>query len=277
MNVWTPAGKDCSLPRSIVRENPVNRRRLLTGLIACPACATFGNTAFAQQAKPKHAPHWSYEGNTGPQAWGKMDSASRVCSAGSQQSPIDLPTGIRAELPTIRMGWKPEAFTVVNNGHTIQCNAAPGNTVEVGGVRYELLQFHFHTPSEHAVAGKRTAMEVHFVHKAPDGTLAVLGVLMVAGAANPAFKAVMATAPAKKGEVKLASPLDPAAMLPADRRGAWRYEGSLTTPPCSEVVNWYVLEQTIAVDQADIDAFRKLFPMNARPLQALNRRFVLRS
>ncbi len=244
----------------------VDRRSFLKGLLACPACAAATSAAAA-------GGHWSYE-NAGD--WGAHDEAAKACAVGSQQSPIDLSGAIPAGLDAIKIAWKPQAYRVVNNGHTFQCDAAPGaGGMTIGKESYDLLQFHFHTPSEHALGGKRTAMEVHFVHRHASGRLGVVGVLMVAGKAHPAFSAIAATAPKTEGAAALAAPLDPAKFLPKAKK-FYRYEGSLTTPPCSEVVDWTVYEAPIEVASADIETFRKAFPMNARPLQQMNRRFLLK-
>jgi carbonic anhydrase len=139
------------------------------------------------------------------------------------------------------------------------------------------VQYHFHHPSEHLIGGKTFPMEVHFVHRGAGGGLAVVGVLMAAGRPNAAFTAIAKAMPAHEGEpVKLAAPVDPNGMLPA-RHAYYEYAGSLTTPPCSETVRWLLLRESIPVAQADIDAFAKLFPMNARPVQKDNRRYVLSS
>lgn len=246
----------------------LNRRTLIAGLLACPICSTLSRAA--------DAPHWEYEGHGGADKWGELDSGFKACAVGSEQSPIDLSGAIKASVDSLRLDWKPQPFKVANNGHTIQLNASPGGTMTIGKEKYDLVQFHFHTPSEHALAGKRTAMEVHFVHAQPKGRLAVVGVLMKAGKKNTAFGAIMRAAPGTEGTATLDAPLDPRQLLPATK-GLYRYEGSLTTPPCSEVVDWNVYEQPIDVAASDIEAFKAIFPMNARPLQALNRRFLLRS
>lgn len=250
----------------------MNRRhalKALAGLALCPLCASVGLAA--------EGAHWSYEGATGPDHWGDIDAASKVCSIGSQQSPIDIRDTIKARLPQIKIGWARNADTIVNNGHTIQLNVAPGSTLTLGKDRYLLLQFHFHHPSEHTLAGKTSAMEVHFVHRNSAGGLAVIGVLMTAGQSNPAFHKIAATMPTHEGEpVRAASGIDPNHMLPP-LRSYYRYAGSLTTPPCSETVEWLVLHQSLQVAKSDIDSFAKLFPMNARPAQKDNRRFVLTS
>ena len=245
----------------------MDRRQFLTSLLACPVCAATASAA--------DGPHWEYEGDHGAAKWGDMDSKFKACSVGAEQSPIDLTAAIRASGDHIGISWKAEAYEVVNNGHTIQLNAKAGGTLTIGKRTYEMKQFHFHTPSEHAVDGKRTSMEVHFVHATPEGRLAVIGVLMVGGGKNTAFSTIMANAPKKEGSAALKDKMVPDAFLPKTRE-YFRYEGSLTTPPCAEVVDWNVFGKTIAVADKDIAAFKALFPMNARPLQPLNRRFLLR-
>lgn len=240
--------------------------KLLAGLALCPVCAP---TSFAAD--------WSYEGGHGPDHWGDVDAASKVCGVGSQQSPIDIGATTRASLPRLGISWKRGADTIVNNGHTIQVNAGEGSTLKLDKETYKLLQFHFHRPSEHLIAGKSFPMEVHFVHQAASGALGVIGVMMATGRSNAVFKTIAATMPKSAGPaVKADAKIDPNALLPA-RRGYYSYAGSLTTPPCSEVVSWMVLTDPIQVAAADVDAFAKLYPMNARPAQKPNRRYVLRS
>jgi carbonic anhydrase len=249
-----------------------NRRRalkVLAGLAACPLC---GSGVFAAEGA-----HWSYEGAQGPSHWGELDPASRVCSTGSQQSPVDIGATIRAELPPLKIQWAKTADTIVNNGHTIQLNAAPGSTLTLGNDQYRLVQFHFHRPSEHLIDGKRFPMEAHFVHQHPSGGLAVVGVLMTTGQANPAFNKVVTTMPSKEGPATKADPaIDPNGFLPKDL-AYYRYNGSLTTPPCAETVQWLLLTEPLEVAETDIASFAKLYAMNARPVQKDNRRFVLRS
>jgi carbonic anhydrase len=245
-----------------------NALRAFAGLALCPLCAP---ASFAADA------HWGYEGATGPDKWGELDAASRVCSAGNQQSPVDIRSPLQAQLPPLTIAWEKRADTIVNNGHTIQVNFSDGNSLNVGDQRYALLQFHFHRPSEHLIDGRSFPMEVHFVHRNASGGLAVIGVMLAAGKSNPAFSKVIATMPAKEGPPVKADPaIDPRALLPA-KRGYFRYEGSLTTPPCSETVDWLVLTDPVTVAETDVAAFAKLYPMNARPAQQLHRRFVLRS
>ena len=146
-----------------------------------------------------------------------------------------------------------------------------------GDVKYRLVQLHFHRPSEHLIAGKNFPMEAHFVHRADSGALAVVGVLMTTGKPNAAFSRIVSTMPAQEGPaVKADARIDPNALLPA-RRGYYRYPGSLTTPPCAEIVEWLLLTNPIQVAEANVASFAKLYPMNARPAQKDNRRYVLQS
>ena len=248
----------------------INRRealKIFAGLAACPLCAS---TGLAEEH------HWSYEGDAGPDRWGGLDAAEATCAAGHQQSPIDISGPISARQPQLEISWSKRPDTIVNNGHTIQLGFAEGDALKFGDRRLVLRQFHFHHPSEHLVGGKRFAMEAHFVHEAPDG-LAVIGVLMVPGQANAVFKKIVSTMPAEHGAPVAADPaIDPRRMLPAER-AYFHYEGSLTTPPCSETVDWIVFAQPIEVDESDIARFGKLYPMNARPAQNRDRRFILSS
>ena len=246
----------------------LDRRGFLWGLISCPICAA--------AARAETHPHWTYEGHGGPSDWGKLDNSFRACSIGSEQSPIDLSGAIKADLAPLAIDWHPQAFKVVNNGHTIQANVEANGGVTIGENRFALAQFHFHTPSEHALDGQRTHMEAHFVNADDKGRLLVVGVLMKAGSSHAPFAQLMASAPKKEGSATLSAPLDPNAFLPADRT-RFRYEGSLTTPPCSETVDWNVYAAPIEVAQSDIAAFKSILPMNARPFQQRGRRFLLKT
>jgi carbonic anhydrase len=249
----------------------MDRRRALTmfaGLALCPICVAPGFAA--------EGPRWTYAGKTGAENWGKLDAASKVCSVGGQQSPLDIGATIDAGLPKLDIAWGKSADTIVNNGHSIQANFAEGSTLKVGNDQFKLVQFHFHRPSEHLINGKNFPMEIHFVHANAAGDFGVIGVLMTTGKANAVFNKVVTTMPTKAGPaVKADAAIDPNGLLPA-KRSYYRYEGSLTTPPCSETVDWMLLTDPIEVADADVAAFAKLYPMNARPAQKPNRRFVLR-
>ena len=243
--------------------------KTLAALALCPICA---RPAFAAEG-----PHWTYEGDHGPAKWGNLDAANKVCAVGSQQSPIDIGAAMQARLSPLKLNWARRADTIVNNGHTIQLNFGDGSRLQLDNTTYKLLQVHFHRPSEHLIGGKNFPMEAHFVHRAETGGLAVVGVLMAAGRPNRAFSRIVSAMPQAEGPaVKLESDVDPHALLP-DRHGYYRYSGSLTTPPCSEVVQWLVMATPVHVAEADVASFGKLYAMNARPVQKLDRRYVLRA
>jgi carbonic anhydrase len=243
--------------------------KLFAGLALCPLCAPDGFAA---------DPHWSYEGAEGPDKWGELDAANKVCSIGGQQSPINIGETIKAQLQPLKIAWGKTAESIVNNGHTIQVNMPEGSTMSAGGGgNFRLLQFHFHRPSEHTINGASFPMEVHFLHANAAGNFAAIGVLMTTGRTNKAFNNIVLTMPNRAGsQVKAESAVDPNAFLPP-KRGYYRYYGSLTTPPCAQTVDWFVLTDPIQVAEADINSFARLYPKNARPVQPDNRRFVLRS
>ncbi|WP_170317620.1 carbonic anhydrase [Paroceanicella profunda] len=218
--------------------------------------------------------HWDYTGHGGPAHWSDLSADWEACGAGRQQSPIDLGKATAALLSKVELHWAQAEWTVVNNGHTIQANAETAGYAMIDGERYDLKQFHFHAPSEHTVGGAHFPMEVHFVHADADGRLAVIGVMLQAGGNNSLFRTLMFLAPKQEGAESPAGQIEPRELV-SDVSRVIRYQGSLTTPPCSETVLWTVLKQPIFVNQRDIDAFTAMFPMNARPVQPLYRRFVL--
>ncbi len=218
--------------------------------------------------------HWGYEGDIGPDRWGALHPSFAICDAGVQQSPIDLTGAIPAGGGGLDIEWAPTDGEVIDNGHTIQVNMSAGSSITLEGRRFSLVQFHFHAPSEHTVESAAFPLEVHFVHQAEEGDLAVIGVFLDAGDAHPALQAVWDAIPGVDEAPAPLTGIDLNAFLP-EGRGYFRYAGSLTTPPCSEVVSWVVMTDSIAVSQAQVDAFRALYPMNARPVQPLHRRFIL--
>lgn len=248
----------------------MERRDFLRGLALLAACPLCVKTAYAAEGV-----HWRYEGEEGPEHWGSLATENSACSAGSQQSPIDIRGAVKADIPELTADWK-SGGTILNNGHTIQVNAA-GGTLRCGDKSYDLVQYHFHSPSEHFVDGKSFPMEAHFVHKnAETGTLGVLGVFLVPGAANSTFASLAEKFPRNPGEESPLITIDPKGLLPSSL-SYWTYEGSLTTPPCSEIVDWMVAMEAVEVDPGDIKKFTALYSMNARPALAGNRRYVLSS
>ncbi len=221
--------------------------------------------------------HWTYEGENGPQSWGKINPEFNLCAIGKRQSPINIEdeNTLLGPAEGLQFNYTPSDATVVNNGHTIQVEVNGENTLTVRGSTYRLVQFHFHTPSEEEINFKRTAMVVHLVHKNDEGQLAVVAVLLEVGEANPLIDKVWTYMPLDASD-RVHMPHDALNLneiLPADQR-YYQFMGSLTTPPCTEGVLWMVLKQPLTVSRAQFKLFTQLYPMNARPVQALNGRPV---
>ncbi|MEW6729112.1 MAG: carbonic anhydrase family protein [Pseudomonadota bacterium] len=225
-----------------------------------------------------HAPHWSYHGHEGPEYWGKIAAEFATCSAGKNQSPIDLSNVAEAELKRIEFDYRDGPLKLINNGHTVQVNVAPGSTITVNGHAYQLVQFHFHSPSEHTVEAKSFPLEAHFVHKDKDGNLAVVGVLFKEGAENAALAPIWAHLPTQQGKEMSVEgvTVSAKALLPANPE-YYRYSGSLTTPPCSEGVTWLVMTEPLEVSKAQVERFRTLMGGDTnRPVQPLNARLPMK-
>lgn len=254
--------------------------RLATGgCLCCAAGARFDLLASENNgvAGPAggHAAHWSYDGATGPEHWGELSPEFKVCQLGLEQTPIDLTSSLKGEAGAIGFDYRILPVRIVNNGHTIQVNAEPGSSCTIGTTRFDLLQFHFHHPSEHLLDGRAFDMEVHFVHKSTEGALAVAGVFIREGLHNPVLEPIFAQMPTSEGaEVSAPGQVDPAAFFPASR-SYFRYAGSLTTPPCSEGLTWTVFRDPIEASADQIQRFARLFPNNARPVQRKNHRYLI--
>ncbi|NCN95225.1 MAG: carbonic anhydrase family protein [Bdellovibrionales bacterium] len=222
-----------------------------------------------------HEAHWSYEGETGPENWGDLKPEYSLCKTGQNQSPIDLVFKKPQTGRDIKTSFKNSAVKIIDNGHTIQVNFEPGNSIEIEGEKFNLLQAHFHSSSEHAIAGNLLPMEMHLVHKSDAGDLAVLGVILIEGASHPILESIWQSIPIQKGmEKEVSFTINPEDLIPRTRT-YYNYSGSLTTPPCSEGVNWNVFNTPVTISTEQIMAFRSLYPSNNRPLQPLgNRRTV---
>jgi carbonic anhydrase len=220
-------------------------------------------------------PHWTYHGKEGHAAWGRLHKTFAPCSLGLEQSPIDISTKDveRADLRALRPAYRRSAGELSNTGHTIQISLSDGGTVSAPSGDYTIQQFHFHTPSEERIDGSNFPLVAHLVHQDAQGRLAVLGVLFRQGSENAALNGIFAALPDRKGKVALSNPFDPSALLPASM-GYYAFKGSLTTPPCSEGIDWYVLKTPLEASAAQIEAFQTILKMNARPVQPLNHRKV---
>lgn len=217
---------------------------------------------------------WGYSGDTGPQNWVKLSPEYSACS-GSNQSPINITDLVEAELEPVVFNYDAGSSAILNNGHTVQVNTQAGSSILVDGIEFELKQFHFHVPSENQLHGKSFPMEAHLVHADKDGNLAVVAVLIKEGGANEALAKAWQQMPEEGQTLTLDSDISPLEILPANR-DYYRFNGSLTTPPCSEGVRWIVMKHNISASKQQIDQFlHQLGHHNNRPVQAINARTVL--
>ena len=222
------------------------------------------------KAGEKHVAHWEYEGEMGPENWGKEFP---TCGKGKSQSPLNIKGPFEKVRFNIVPDYKPGPLKILNNGHTIQVNVTPGSKIRIDGKAFDLLQFHFHRPSEEHINGKPSAMVIHYVHKNDSGELAVLGVLLQEGNENPGIKTLWSHAPSKEGPEVAPDNVafNPANLLPREME-FYHYDGSLTTPPCTEKVKFYILKTQVNIGKEQITQFP--FKMNARPVQPLNERKI---
>lgn len=243
---------------------------------AAPRIASRPSSAHA--AAQQHAAiHWGYEGAGAPENWSRLSPEYALCATGKRQSPIDIRDGIRVDLEPIQFDYRPAHFRVIDNGHSVQVTL-PGGSISLLGKSYQLIQFHFHRPSEEMVDGKAFDMVVHMVHRAEDGKLAVVAVLLENGVENPFVQTVWNNLPLEKN-TEVAPPsltLDPAQLLP-ENRNYYTYMGSLTTPPCSEDVLWLVLKQPQQISPEQQAIFARLYKNNARPVQPGSGRLIKES
>ena len=249
---------------------------------AARAAARAKRAAVVKAAPPPPPPvargtHWSYEGDSGPANWSKINVDWAKCGNGSRQSPIDIRDGMKVELEQISFDYHPSSFNVVDNGHTVQVGVSGGNYITVQNRMFELQQFHFHRPSEERINGKAFEMVVHLVHRDAEGRLAVLALLLERGAPQATIQTVWNNLPLEKFETMQPTILlDPAEMLPV-RRDYYTYMGSMTSPPCSEGVLWLVMKQPVQASPAQMALFSRLYPLNARPIQPGNGRIIKES
>jgi len=246
---------------------------LFCGSVAC------GHATLAQEKSSAEA-HFGYAGAIGPDHWGDLEPGFSACKLGTRQSPIDIKDAKeQPDLAPIRFDYKLSPLKIVNNGHTVRVDYEPGSSITINGIALPLTQFHFHHRSETEIDGQQYDMELHFVHEDPAaGRAAVVAVLIKTGTENALLRDLLSHMPQKIGvEVeKKKVVINAADFLPANQN-YYVFEGSLTTPPCSEGVKWYVLKGTIEASASQIAAFAKLYPDNARPVQPLNGRVVLQS
>ena len=221
--------------------------------------------------------HWDYYGKTGPLGWGRLDPTYRLCSQGKEQSPIDIRGAkLNKALQPIEFHYMTGSVKLENTGNTVRVNVKPGSYIIADGVRYDLQHLEFHHPGEEAVNGKLTDMDVHLVHKSADGKLAVVAVRLSEerGDANATLATLWQHLPGEAGKKEnVTEMINPGGVLPGDR-GYWTYMGSLTTPPCTEGVRWFIFEQPVSISRSQLQAFARLYKINSRPLQDRNGRKI---
>jgi carbonic anhydrase len=218
--------------------------------------------------------HWDYEGEGAPDKWASLDPKNQTCATGERQSPIDIREGIKVDLEAIRFNYRPSTFRINDNGHTVQVELGE-NAISLTGKTYELVQFHFHRPSEEKVNGERFDMVVHLVHKSDEGKLAVVAVLLKEGNENPFIQTLWNNMPLERNQPVSppSTTVDLNSLLPTSRN-YYTYMGSLTTPPCTEGVLWLVMKEPVQVSRDQINIFSRLYRNNARPIQPANNRLI---
>jgi len=238
--------------------------------------AAFACVASAAEPAMTEAHHWSYSGETGPEHWESEDPDFAMCGVGKHQSPIDIEKTVVKDLPELKFDYKDVALEVTDTGHSFQVNAAKGSGgFTVGNDHYDLVQVHFHEPSEERVHGAQSSMVAHIVHRNAKGELAVVAVLIRTGKTNEFLKPIFDNFPAKGATKSVVADksVNMVNLLPA-HHGYYTFEGSLTTPPCSENVRWFVLKTPVEASEAQVKEFRARYAHNNRPTQPLNARVV---
>jgi carbonic anhydrase len=268
-----------------MKFSPKKLPAALTGIFASVISFSAVPLGLLSDIKPSQASNeFEYGGFKNPTNWDELKPNWAICGSGTKQSPIDIRPSVLTGLGSllnapsnIQFNYQSLTnFPVQNNGHTIQVNypSTGGNsTMTVDGKTYRLVQFHLHTHSEHLIEGEAAALELHLVHQDNDGNLAVVGVMLENGAINNDLQTVFASMPLQEGTNTANGTINASNFLPANR-SYYTYEGSLTTPPCSEGVKWFVLKNPITASQAQIEAFTNIFQVNARPHQHLNGRTI---
>ncbi|MBE7447135.1 MAG: carbonic anhydrase family protein [Planctomycetia bacterium] len=231
---------------------------------------------FADDGEHIPSDHWDYEGELGPDHWDKLVMEKWHCKIGDMQSPIGISVTEKAKLDNIVFHYYTTPLEILNNGHTIQINYEKGSSITIGHKKYDLVQFHFHTPGEHVIHGKHYPMEAHLVHKGEHGQLVVVAIPIEKGKENLFINTLWSNFPKDVGNLHIVSDVRICAsqLLPKNTTAYYTYTGSLTTPPCTEHVNWFILKTPIEVSEAGLHKFTSLFKHDARPIQPIHERVV---
>ena len=223
-------------------------------------------------------PEFSYTENGGPDKWGSLSPDYKTCDTGTSQSPVNLGKATRGALPPLEFHYEPGPAEIVNNGHSVEVEfEEESSSVTLEDVEYALVQAHYHLPSEHQLGRIQEPIEFHLVHQSHAGELLVVGVLVRAGAPSEPWGAIASVLPPEEGESAELPRVDPSRLLPADAGEGprWSYDGSLTTPPCTEDVQWNVLQTRLEMSPRQIQKFKAIYSANNRPLQPRNGREIV--
>ncbi|MEM8505086.1 MAG: carbonic anhydrase family protein [Cyanobacteria bacterium P01_D01_bin.1] len=230
--------------------------------------------AATQSVNPSEI-HWTYQSSDGPNHWAELDSSFTTCATGQAQSPINFTKAKGENLPNLSFHYDFVPLNLLNNGHTIQLPYAPGSYMTLDDKIYNLLQLHFHSPSEHTIDSKQSAAELHLVHQSDDGELSIVAVLLQPSTNPTNVTYPLATdLPQKAGDkVRTNKTINALTLLPEETT-TYRYIGSLTTPPCTESVKWLVMTEPVTISTRELSYYKKLLNNNNRPLQRLNGRAI---
>lgn len=227
--------------------------------------------------KETHWAHWSYEGDSGPAQWGGLSEEYALCSEGTHQSPIEITESISATLPKLELNYQTVPLSIKNNGHSVGIKLDNAGELKFGDQSYQILQVHFHAPSEEVINGQHAELSLHFVHKNKQGQFAVLDVLANKGDSNPLIEELIKVWPKTPDEgQQFETTIDITQLLPEDQN-YYTYWGSFTTPPCWEGVRWMILKQPITVSEQQLATIHSAYQGNVRPTQPINARYILSS
>ncbi len=251
-------------------------------LVSTALVLGFSSQALAQDedavslAETAPSAAWGYTGTTAAAYWGTLNSSYDTCVSGQSQSPINISEYLQeTNMPALEPGYVDSGLSVYNNGKTVEVNFDEGSYFTNNGQQYNLLKLTFHTPSEHYLDGAPYPMEAQFVHQTESGSVGIVSVMLKLGAHNPVIEGIWQNAPITAGETKEVGTvkINAGALMPQSL-SHYHYTGSLTTPPCTEGVEWFVMKDTVELSETQLKAFQALFPVNARPIQPLNDRVV---
>ena len=220
--------------------------------------------------------HWGYTGHNSPASWASLSPDNKMCGLGKNQSPINIKTTLHIALDEIKIQYNGSSKNVIDNGHTIQVNMDKDNNIVLDGVKYNLKQFHFHTPSENRIDGKAFPLEAHFVHLDKDGNIAVVALMFEEGKENKELSKIWNKMPTKEGDTNELKLKDIASNLLPKNMEHYHFNGSLTTPPCTEGVKWIVLKTPVNISKEQVEQFlHTMHHANNRPVQPINARVII--